>query len=494
MDWLKGMNSAVDYIEANLSAHIEYETLARIVGCSVYEFSRIFSFMVGISISEYIRRRRLSQAVFDIQKGGEKIIDIAYKYSYESQAAFTRAFKDLHGVPPLAVRKTDIPLKNYPAIKFILTIKGVNEMDFKIVEKPAFSVIGIKHVFNCNYDSSDEDAIRDIWAKTPMKTLEELMALAADGVQGLYGMYTRNYLGKQEYFVGVESNAEPPEGYVKHKVAASKWIVLEKQGNATGLLERFHTEWLPSSGYSRAQRSFPTVEYYGNKSSCAITFDQLWVPVNSAADIKHKFETAKAELAKLEAAKPRGNPVDIDLKAMAPHPNPYCKDNLTVNYTDDGKMVLHTPVGCGDGRMGTPQSFTAPIKIEMRAKTDGSNLRLYYGDSETNVHGAWVHLNGAGDDGKWYDYENLFTNDLSCENEHVHEGAAHVPIDEFIDVEWILGKTVMALKINGEIRVASCEYEYIEAFKHGFSVTGPVYPAPGRGSTITVESLRVTEL
>jgi AraC-like DNA-binding protein len=84
MDWLKGMNAVVAHIEDNLTKPIPYQSLSQIVGCSVYEFSRIFSFMAGMSISEYIRRRRLSQAAFDIQASRDKIIDIALKYCYES--------------------------------------------------------------------------------------------------------------------------------------------------------------------------------------------------------------------------------------------------------------------------------------------------------------------------------------------------------------------------------------------------------------------------
>jgi AraC family transcriptional regulator len=110
MDWLKGMNSAVEYIEENLTQPIQYESLSQIVGCSVYEFSRIFSFMAGMSISEYVRRRRLSQAVFDIQNGGEKIIYIATKYCYESSTSFSRAFKELHGATPQSARKMSVPL------------------------------------------------------------------------------------------------------------------------------------------------------------------------------------------------------------------------------------------------------------------------------------------------------------------------------------------------------------------------------------------------
>lgn len=105
MDWLQGMNQVVEYIEENLTENIRIDSLSRIVGCSVYEFSRIFSFMAGMSVSEYIRRRRLSQAVFDIQDGNEKIVDIALKYCYESQATFTRAFKEMHNQTPMLARK-----------------------------------------------------------------------------------------------------------------------------------------------------------------------------------------------------------------------------------------------------------------------------------------------------------------------------------------------------------------------------------------------------
>ena len=142
MDWLKGMNSVVGYIEDNLTQPIQYQSLSRIVGCSVYEFSRIFSFLAGMSISEYIRRRRLSQAAFDIQGGGEKIIDIALKYCYESPTTFARAFRELHGTSPSSARKASVSLKTYPPISFILTIKGANEMKHRIEKR---GVMALEH-------------------------------------------------------------------------------------------------------------------------------------------------------------------------------------------------------------------------------------------------------------------------------------------------------------------------------------------------------------
>ncbi len=92
MDWLKGMNDVAGYIESHLNQRLSYRIMAGMVGCSVYEFSRIFSFMTGMPVSEYIRRRRLSQAALDLQQRRVKVIDAALQYGYDSPTAFARAF------------------------------------------------------------------------------------------------------------------------------------------------------------------------------------------------------------------------------------------------------------------------------------------------------------------------------------------------------------------------------------------------------------------
>ena len=143
MDWLAGMNNVTKYIEDNLEEPIAYEALSKIVGCSVYEFSRIFSFMAGVSLSEYIRRRRLTRAVFDIQNGSDRIVDVALKYCYESQATFTRAFKELHGTTPLSARKSGVPLKAYPPISFTLTVKGASELSFRMERLDELQLMGV---------------------------------------------------------------------------------------------------------------------------------------------------------------------------------------------------------------------------------------------------------------------------------------------------------------------------------------------------------------
>lgn len=127
MDWQKCMNEALDYIENNLSCDIDYYAAAKIINCSECEFRRIFSFLAQIPLSEYIRRRRLTMAAIDI-KNGEKIIDVAIRYGYDSQAAFSRAFSRFHGIAPSLARYDGIALKTFPRLTFKLILMEGNVM------------------------------------------------------------------------------------------------------------------------------------------------------------------------------------------------------------------------------------------------------------------------------------------------------------------------------------------------------------------------------
>ncbi len=121
MDWQERMNQALDYIENNLSRDIDYCIAAKIMNCSEWEFRRIFSFFAQIPLSEYIRRRRLTMAAADVKKG-EKIIDVAIRYGYDSQSAFSRAFSRLHGVAPSLARDENTTLKAFPRLTFKLIL------------------------------------------------------------------------------------------------------------------------------------------------------------------------------------------------------------------------------------------------------------------------------------------------------------------------------------------------------------------------------------
>ena len=125
MEWIDRMNNAVDYIELNLTDEISYEKLAQIACCSTYHFQRMFSFITGVPLSEYIRRRRLTLAAFELQTSNIKVIDVAIKYGYESPEAFSRAFKNLHGVMPISARDIGVSLKAFPKMTFLISIKAI---------------------------------------------------------------------------------------------------------------------------------------------------------------------------------------------------------------------------------------------------------------------------------------------------------------------------------------------------------------------------------
>jgi AraC family transcriptional regulator len=143
MDWLDRMNGAMDYIEAHLMEDISYDQVAKRACCSTYHFQRMFSFIADVPLSEYIRRRRLTLAAFELQMSTVKVIDIAFKYGYESPEAFSRAFKYLHGVMPTSARDKGVALKAYPRMSFHISIKGDVEMNYRIEEKQAFEMFGI---------------------------------------------------------------------------------------------------------------------------------------------------------------------------------------------------------------------------------------------------------------------------------------------------------------------------------------------------------------
>ena len=113
MEWLKNLSNAIEYIESHLDTEISYEEAARIACCSTYYFQRLFSYVAGISLSEYIRKRRMSQAAFELQRTDKKVLDVAFEYGYTSPTAFNRAFQSVHGITPAAAKNQGIEYRNY---------------------------------------------------------------------------------------------------------------------------------------------------------------------------------------------------------------------------------------------------------------------------------------------------------------------------------------------------------------------------------------------
>lgn len=170
MEWIERLNEAINYIEEHLADEIDYEELAKIAGCSTYHFQRMFAYMANVSLSEYIRRRKMSLAAVDLQGGDAKIIDVALKYGYSSPTAFNRAFQTIHGIAPSLVRSQGVSVKSFPPMTFKITVKGVEEMNYRIEKKEAFRIVGVsrplykeieKNFAHCSEDVAGRRCGRD---------------------------------------------------------------------------------------------------------------------------------------------------------------------------------------------------------------------------------------------------------------------------------------------------------------------------------------------
>ena len=271
MDLVQKMNEVVEYIEKNLTIDIDISSLSKTTGYSLHEFSHIFTFIAGMPVSEYIRRRRLSQAVFDIQNGNESLLDIALKYCYESQSAFTRAFKEMHGQTPAAARKNGVLFKTYPKVTFKLIMRGVTEMDFRIVHKESFKIAGIR--CNCDFghwEDFNENHAPRLQASNYFK--------APFYLAGAY-FFRKNKKDSDAVLIGFELKNEPlPEGYEVETIPATTWAVFsapsDLEPNACGkTYAKVVSEWFPVSNYIRNEAA-PYIEVYANPNGL-----EIWIPV-----------------------------------------------------------------------------------------------------------------------------------------------------------------------------------------------------------------------
>ena len=230
MDWVKRLNNAVDYIECHLDADISYNKAAQIACCSTFHFHRMFSYIADVPLSEYIRRRRLTLAAFDLQRTDQKVINIALKYGYESPTAFTHAFRALHGISPTAARSAGVTLKAYPRISFKITIKGDAEMNYRIETRDAFRIVGVKAHFAMDIEQSFAE-VPQFWKKTIQSgAVPHILALIDSAPAGLLGISTCMNGQDFDYYIAAATSQPIPKGMTEYMVPACTWAMFESIG------------------------------------------------------------------------------------------------------------------------------------------------------------------------------------------------------------------------------------------------------------------------
>lgn len=288
MDFLKKMNEAMTYIEEHLDREIDLKHAARIAVCSEHHFKRMFSFLAGVTLSEYIRRRRLTLAAFELQSGEERVLDLALKYGYDSADAFTRAFRQLHDVTPSEARRGGRLLKAYPPMTFRLTIEGGNQMNYRIAEKEAFRVVGIMKRVPIVFNGVNPE-IAAMWQSLDMEKIGIMKGLSNTDPIGLVSASTNfseermEEKGGLDHYIGAATTLSVPDGFASLEIPASTWAVFESVGKFPNTLQdiwgRIYSEWFPSSAYQQAEG--PEMLWNEMRDQSAPDYrSEIWIPVS----------------------------------------------------------------------------------------------------------------------------------------------------------------------------------------------------------------------
>jgi len=279
MDWLSKMNDALSYMEDNLDSDISYEKAAQLAALSQYHFQRLFSYIAGVPLAEYIRRRRLTKAALDLHNG-DKVLDTALRYGYESPTSFNRAFKALHGITPSGAQKAGASLKAYPRISFQITIKGVTEMDYRIVEKEAIRIVGVRTYLSADMETNFKN-ITPFWEQTVENGgTKQIAGLINAEPSGLLGVsVVTEPTDEGHYYICAATDKPVPTGMYEAIIPRHTWAIFPGSGNPSNIKElfrRIHTEWAPISGYE--WDDMIEIEVYLDDDPVDMKFE-VWMPV-----------------------------------------------------------------------------------------------------------------------------------------------------------------------------------------------------------------------
>ena len=276
MDILKQLNDAIVYVEAHLCEDsLDMNRLTHITGVTKDSFLRFFSYMTGMSLREYIRRRRLTLAAYELRSTDIKVIDAAFKYGYRSADAFAKAFKGQHGFAPTKARDLSRPLKVYPPASFHIIIKGAKEMEVRFIETEQISLYGLSRQFTgCAAVRFEQE--RDMW-------LENGNYLEKIGSEN-YGIWYGIWDNGQYWIAKAESRAKCSITKPYQIPAGTYAVFTTGRGGFAGdelptLRELIFDAWLPDSGYEQAGDYEVEVYHLFPKKEKSKRYYEIWIPV-----------------------------------------------------------------------------------------------------------------------------------------------------------------------------------------------------------------------
>lgn len=283
---LRRMNEAMDYIDSHITEELDETKIEQITGTSIYHFRRLFSLLAGVTLGEYIRNRKLSNATFDLLHEGMSVTEVAFKYGYESVDGFSRAFKQWAGISPSEVNQ-EVNLKAFPKLSFQLTIQGGTDMDYRIEDKDAFKIVGVSKRVPLQFEDENQEIIKLAQSITEEQRVKMRSYANVEPFQVVNASYNfdENRMeekGSLDHMIGVMTTIESDfKGFDVVEVPALTWAKFSCRGEFPKVMQetwgKIFSEWLPSSNYELVEA--PEISFTKDLSDLDNVYSEIWVAV-----------------------------------------------------------------------------------------------------------------------------------------------------------------------------------------------------------------------
>ena len=274
-DWIEGFQESLDYIEENLSGELDIEEIAERAALSPFYYQRIFGALCGLTVGDYIRARRMTLAAQELCGSGIRVIDAAVKYGYDSPDSFAKAFQRFHGITPSQAREPGANLRSFAPLHIKITLEGGSMLDYRIVEKAPFTIMGVRRPFNCDTSYQEIPKFWNEWLAQGDKR----------PVMGTFGVCL-DMSGKNfDYWIAdlYFPWEEVPEGCETRVIPGGLWaqfpctLATLQETNT-----KIWSEWLPSlTGYAVAG-DYDIEVYLEPEPGSQEVRTYIWVPIKKA--------------------------------------------------------------------------------------------------------------------------------------------------------------------------------------------------------------------
>ena len=297
MDWITGIQKAINYIEDNITEVLDYEKIAKESFSSLFHFQRVFSILCGYTLGEYIRNRRLSLAGVELARGNGKVIDVAYKYGYETPESFSKSFQKFHGITPSQARRNGANLKSFSRLSIKVSLEGGSIMNYRIEEKPAMLLTGYKRRFTGSpNDKQDQDHnfacetrleqyILEGMCREHETVYQILTNFDADG----YDFYYAYLFPKWALDDIKDIPYDIASRFENVSIPAGEYIVFETErckfptAKMDELRKKAFSEWLPISGYElREAPEIGVIHWFWDENNEKLNnsrYCEIWIPI-----------------------------------------------------------------------------------------------------------------------------------------------------------------------------------------------------------------------